>query len=84
MPEQNLLLYTTLGCHLCELAEQVALSVINPGRYKLVKVEISESDELMAHYGVRIPVMALEGQPGEIAWPFDAAQFAAFLLAERD
>lgn len=84
MPEQNLLLYTTLGCHLCELAEEVALSVIDPDRYKLVKIEISESDELMERYGLRIPVMALQGQSAEIGWPFDAPQFAEFLLIGKN
>lgn len=79
MSRKTLLLYTTLGCHLCELAEEIALSVANPNDYCLLKVEISESDELMQAYGVRIPVLALEGAAGEIAWPFNAAQLAEFL-----
>lgn len=79
MPVQNLLLYTTLGCHLCEAAEGVALSVINPNIYHLVKVEISENNELIERYGIRIPVLAFEGQHAELEWPFDASQLLNFI-----
>ena len=79
MPVQNLLLYTTLGCHLCETAESLVLPLIDPNAYQLIKVEIAESDELVERYGIRIPIIAFEGERGEIGWPFDALQFEKFL-----
>ncbi|MDF1642946.1 MAG: glutaredoxin family protein [Pseudomonadales bacterium] len=79
-------LYTTLGCHLCEEAELILLPLLQHQGYLLEKVEISESEELVELYGIRIPVIALpesldtgrEG-PTELGWPFDLDQVSKFL-----
>lgn len=79
-------LYTTLGCHLCEEAEVILLPLLQQQGYRLEKVEISESEELVELYGIRIPVIALseglaserEG-PTELGWPFDLDQVSRFL-----
>ena len=55
----RLRLYTTLGCHLCEQLEAL-LATLCAERYRLERVEISEDDELVRRYGVRIPVLADE------------------------
>lgn len=78
---RRLYLYTTAACHLCEIAEEVLAGVL-PGRaLELEKVDISESDELMARYGIRIPVLRLEDSGDELGWPFDAESVAGFLEA---
>lgn len=81
-----LTLYTTLGCHLCEEAELILLPLLQQQGYRLEKVEISESEELVELYGVRIPVIALpeslasgREEPIELGWPFDLEQLNRFL-----
>lgn len=85
----TLLLYTTLGCHLCEQAEQLLQPVLlhinaslgarGMAPLQLLPVEISESAELVDTYGVRIPVIRLQDSEAELGWPFDQAQAFAFL-----
>jgi hypothetical protein len=74
----TLFLYTTLGCHLCETAEELIIASLAGKAFQLVKVEIAESDDLMDRYGLRIPVLALDKQKGasnkELGWPFDGRQ----------
>lgn len=53
----RLTLYTTLGCHLCAQLEGLLRTLANEP-VALEHVEISEDETLMAHYGVRIPVLA--------------------------
>lgn len=75
---KELILYSTVGCHLCEQA----LALIEPvldDKYQIVEVDISDSDDLMARYGIRIPVIARADNGTEIGWPFDQQQFLAFL-----
>jgi hypothetical protein len=50
-------LYTTLGCHLCAQLEALVHALTND-EVVLRHIEISEDDDLMARYGVRIPVLA--------------------------
>lgn len=85
----TLLLYTTLGCHLCEQAEQLLRPVLlhinaslgarGMAPLQLLSVEISESAELVETYGMRIPVIRLRDSEAELGWPFDQAQAFAFL-----
>jgi glutaredoxin len=54
-------LYTRVGCHLCEEAERVleAERAASPFRRKLVNVD--RDPELARRYGVRVPVVAVDG-----------------------
>lgn len=72
-------LFGTSACHLCEVAEQMLLSlcVANPD-IVFQKVDISDSDSLFERYGVRIPVLR-DDRGGELGWPFTAAQLEAFV-----
>lgn len=74
-------LYTTLGCHLCEdaatLLRQYSTEVRN---IEIVAVEISDSDNLIEQYGIRIPVIAVANKDEELGWPFDAEQLNKFLV----
>ncbi len=82
---KTLLLYTTAGCHLCEQAEALLLPVLDylkanfPEGVSLKPVEISESEALVERYGIRIPVIRVEGQEEELGWPFDQAIAFAYL-----
>ena len=77
----ELILYTTLGCHLCEQAKAQIYPALEGKNITLKEVDIADSDELMVRYGVRIPVIHYLG--GELGWPFSSADVAQ-LLAEHD
>jgi len=76
----QVLLYTTLGCHLCEQALELAAPICRAAGLELVEVEIADSEALLARYGVRIPVLAIPGHEPDLGWPFDAATVDAWLV----
>ena len=59
--KQAVTLYTRTGCHLCEQAEQVLRSEQRTIPFALVTVDIDEDPELVRKYGVRVPVVAVDG-----------------------
>ena len=70
----KLLLYTTAGCHLCEQAEEVLRAVLDESSGpEWAPVEISDDPELVAAYGLRIPVIRLADRQQDLGWPFDEA-----------
>lgn len=67
----HLKLYTTLGCHLCELAEQViARSYLEP-RPHIELQDIADDPVLTERYGIRIPVIHHQDSGSELGWPFN-------------
>jgi hypothetical protein len=54
-------LYTRSGCHLCEQAEQVLRAEREATPFTLVTVDVDRDQELARRYGVRVPVVAVEG-----------------------
>lgn len=79
LPEiRQVQLFTTLGCHLCEEANDQLLLLQKEGlAIEICPVEIADSDELLNRYGIRIPVIAISG--AEIGWPFSIDQLRSFL-----
>jgi hypothetical protein len=75
---KQLILYSTLGCHLCEQALELILPLLNDACMVNV-VDISDSDDLMDRYSTRIPVVARSDNHTEIAWPFNTKQFVDFV-----
>ncbi len=75
--EKELILYSTEGCHLCEMAfeliSQVGLTE------QLQVIDIAFDDELFSRYGVTIPVV--KSEQSEINWPFDLSQLKQWLTA---
>lgn len=82
---QELLLYTTVGCHLCEQAEAVLRRVAadNPA-LQWSPVEISDDPALVAAYGLRIPVIRLPGRDQDLGWPFDDVAVRGYLMHFSD
>jgi len=76
---KSVLLYTTLGCHLCEVAKEVAWPVLRALNLALVEVDIIDSEDLMERYALRIPVLKIEGVEGDLGWPFDARALEEYL-----
>ena len=88
----SVILYTTLGCHLCEQAKALADPLITEGGWQLQEVDIADDDHLMARYGVRIPVLAIlntdvksaniKRTHVELDWPFTANDIVCSLRSE--
>jgi len=72
----SVVLYTTVGCHLCEQAREL-VSTVAPD-LTLTLVDVAEDDELLARYGERIPVLMKEGR--ELGWPFSLLDVQQFLV----
>ena len=78
----KIILYTTLGCHLCEqalhLLQHAQQAQQTQGRdMQIVEVEIAEDDALMERYGIRIPVLRVAD--AELGWPFNSEGLEQFL-----
>lgn len=76
---QSIYLYSTPGCHLCELAREIVSPLLNNYSLYLEEIDIAESDKLIERYGVRIPVLKSPHHIDELGWPFDSDQAARFL-----
>lgn len=75
--DRVLQLYGTAGCHLCEEAADLLEALSLPAR----SIDIAGDDELMARYGVRIPVLR-RSDGAELGWPFGLAEVREFVLAQ--
>jgi hypothetical protein len=62
-------LFTTAGCHLCEQAMEILVSIQNDHAINIISTEIGDDDTLVEQYGIKIPVLKFpSGQ--ELDWPF--------------
>ena len=77
MPE--LLFYTTEGCHLCEYAAAMLDDLTRSRKFQVMPVDIAESEELVARYGLTIPVLRNPRGGRELNWPFTIEQVAELL-----
>lgn len=55
-------LYSRPDCGLCDEARQVVLRVRARAGFDLVEIDISGDDALELEYGIRIPVVAVDGE----------------------
>lgn len=77
-----IILYSTLGCHLCDEAVGVIHPLLKADETCTI-IDIAEEDALMEAYGVRIPVVRHEGSGNEIGWPFTAEEFVEWLVQQN-
>lgn len=63
-------LYGTLGCHLCDEAEQVLQPFVAQGLV-VELLDIIESPEWLERYALSIPVLRRVDTGQELHWPFD-------------
>ncbi len=75
----QLVLYTTLGCHLCEQVEAMLEHLASAFPHQLEKCEIADDNALLETYATEIPVLFRADIDMEIAWPFDIEHLAQFL-----
>jgi glutaredoxin len=58
---KRVVLYTREGCGLCETAKQVLLSERERTPFELAEIDVEGNDELELEYGIRIPVVLVDG-----------------------
>lgn len=69
----TLVLYSTQGCHLCEMA----LTLIASFGLTVEVIDIAFDERLFERYGVTIPVLSNGGS--ELNWPFDTEELKHWL-----
>jgi glutaredoxin len=73
-------LYSRPGCHLCDVARGVIAAERDRAVFDVVEVDISTDDALELEYGIRIPVVLIDGvEAFEI--DVDAERFRALVSA---
>lgn len=73
-------LFSTLGCHLCEDAKNILRPLLSQYNISFNEIEISDRDEWVEAYGVRIPVLKSDVTQAELDWPFDAEECEKWLI----
>ncbi|WP_166269361.1 glutaredoxin family protein [Marinobacter caseinilyticus] len=71
--------FTTSHCQLCDLAEALLVQTPLPEPVPVDAIDIAQSEQLVAQYGTRIPVLRREDTGAELDWPFDQVQLLNFL-----
>jgi glutaredoxin len=61
MPPVHVVLYSRPGCHLCDDARDVLETQRARTPFDLDEIDIEADDELVKEYGLRIPVVAIDG-----------------------
>ena len=60
--ERTVLMYSRPGCGLCDEARRVILGVRERSPFRYEEVDISDDDALELEYGIRIPVVLVDGE----------------------
>jgi thiol-disulfide isomerase/thioredoxin len=75
----QLTLYGTEGCHLCDHASELIIRAAQTYSNIAVQyIDIIEDDELMATYGLSIPVLKLSDTIS-LCWPFTVEEIKTFI-----
>jgi hypothetical protein len=58
----RVVLYSRPGCHLCDVARETILALRERTPFGFEEVDIETDRELELAYGIRVPVVAVDGQ----------------------
>ena len=58
---RRVVLYSRPGCHLCDEARRVLDEVVRTHPFAFEEVDIGSNDALLREYGIRIPVVTVDG-----------------------
>lgn len=58
----HVVLYSRPGCHLCDVAREAILSQRERLGFAFEEVDIEADEELELEYGIRIPVVEVDGE----------------------
>jgi glutaredoxin len=83
MKRAQVRLYTRPGCHLCEEMLREMLAAACADEYQLEEINIDEDPALKQRYGLKIPVLSINGEEA-FKYRLTAAEFRQrVLLANR-
>ena len=74
----NLVLYATSDCHLCEQAQRILYTTLGNN---VQEIDIVNDEQLLKRYALRIPVLRCVETGVEVDWPFDIKEI--LLLVEH-
>ncbi len=55
-------MYSRPGCHLCDRAREALLAERTRSPFDLIEVDVETEDALELEYGIRIPVVTIDGR----------------------
>jgi glutaredoxin len=58
----EVVLYSRPGCHLCDVARDVILAARSRSPFAFREVNVETDDALELEYGIRIPVVTVDGE----------------------
>ena len=58
----RVVLYSRAGCHLCDVARETILAQRERLEFQFEEVDIEADEELELEYGIRIPVVEVDGE----------------------
>jgi hypothetical protein len=58
----SVVLYARDGCHLCDEARRVIGEIRGSVRFDFTEIDIETDDSLIRDYGIRIPVVTVDGE----------------------
>ncbi len=58
----SVVLYARDGCHLCDEARRVIEDVRRTTPFNFTEIDIETDDALIRDYGIRIPVVTVDGE----------------------
>lgn len=80
----ELILYYREGCHLCEDLEQQLHELLEPGSFRLTRVDIDQDARLRQAYNARVPVLSLfEATEPDQAEPWGPENVSTVELCEH-
>jgi len=74
----RVVLYSRAGCHLCDTARDVLLAERSRSPFELVEVDVAGDDLLEREYGIRIPVVEIDGRE-RFEYEVDPAELLAIV-----
>lgn len=74
----RVVLYSRAGCHLCDAARDVLLAERSRSPFDLVEVDVGGDDDLERRYGIRIPVVEIDGVE-RFEYEVDAVELVAIV-----
>ena len=74
----HVLLYSRRGCHLCDEAREVIEAARHQAPFEFEEIFIEGNDDLERAYGVRLPVVLVDGHE-QFEYQVDAEAFRALL-----
>ena len=77
----QVVLYSRAGCHLCDDGRAVLLDEQARRPFSLEEIDIETSDDLLREYGVRVPVVEIDGVEA-FEYSVDPGEFAALVRVD--